>query len=89
MNKLIRFTTFVALVMLGGCAGLLREAPSIGDPEDIVQKKMGAPTSIYGAGDTRGPAGEDTYLGEADDFHPNDAGHRAIADTLLAAVTVE
>jgi hypothetical protein len=54
--------------MLGGCAGLLRQAPGIGDPEDIVRQKMGAPTSIYGAGNDRlfeyatGPMGQQTYM---------------------------
>lgn len=68
MNKLIRFTTWVALVMLGGCAGVPRQAPSIGDSEDIVQNKMGAPTSIYGAGNDRifeyatGPMGQFTWM---------------------------
>jgi len=68
MKKLIRFTTFAALVLLGGCAGMLRQAPTIGDPEDIVQKKMGLPTSIYGAGNDRifeyatGPMGQHTWM---------------------------
>jgi hypothetical protein len=68
MNKLIRFTTFVALAMLGGCAGMLRQAPAIGDPEDQVKQKMGEPTSIYGAGNDRlfeyatGPMGQQTWM---------------------------
>lgn len=68
MKKLIIFTTFAALVMLGGCAAMLREAPTIGDPEDIVKQKMGAPTSIYGAGNDRffeyatGPMGQHTWM---------------------------
>jgi lysophospholipase L1-like esterase len=28
---------------------------------------------------TRGPAGRPTFLGPSDDFHPNSAGHAAIA----------
>jgi hypothetical protein len=68
MNKLIRFTTLCGLLALGGCAGLIRETPSIGDAEDIVQQKMGAPTSIYGAGNDRlfeyatGPMGQQTWM---------------------------
>jgi lysophospholipase L1-like esterase len=37
---------------------------------------------------TRGPAGRPTFLGPADGFHPNSAGHAAIAraiETLLGA----
>ncbi|QOY93243.1 outer membrane protein assembly factor BamE [Massilia sp. UMI-21] len=68
MRKLIGFTTFAALLLLGGCAGLLRQAPDIGDSEDIVQQKMGAPTAIYGAGNDRifeyatGPMGQFTWM---------------------------
>ncbi len=68
MDKLIRFTTCAALVLLGGCASLLRQAPAIGDSEAIVQQKMGAPTAIYGAGNERifeyatGPMGQFTWM---------------------------
>lgn len=68
MRKLIRFTTLAALVLLGGCAGLLRQAPDIGDSESIVQQKMGTPTAIYGAGNDRifeyatGPMGQFTWM---------------------------
>ncbi len=34
-----------------------------------------------------GPAGRETFAGAGDEFHPNDAGHRAIADAVLAALT--
>jgi acyl-CoA thioesterase-1 len=33
-----------------------------------------------------GPAGTPTAQGPSDVFHPNDAGHRAIADRLVAAI---
>jgi lysophospholipase L1-like esterase len=33
---------------------------------------------------TRGPAGRPTYLGPGDDFHPNTAGHAAIAQAIEA-----
>lgn len=36
----------------------------------------------------RGPAGTATFLGDSDDFHPNDAGHRAIADRVLDRLKV-
>jgi lysophospholipase L1-like esterase len=34
----------------------------------------------------RGPEGRATFLGVGDDFHPNDLGHRAIADAILAVL---
>ncbi|MFC9997682.1 SGNH/GDSL hydrolase family protein [Nocardia sp. NPDC127526] len=36
----------------------------------------------------RGPAGLPTFSGTSDDFHPNDLGHRSIADLVLDSVTV-
>ncbi|HEX4215508.1 MAG TPA: SGNH/GDSL hydrolase family protein [Candidatus Dormibacteraeota bacterium] len=35
-----------------------------------------------------GPAGAATYLGTSDWFHPNDAGHDAIAELLLQVISV-
>jgi len=37
---------------------------------------------------TIGPAGLPAFTGKSDDFHPNDTGHRAIADALLARIKV-
>ncbi|BAJ75713.1 lysophospholipase L1 [Microbacterium testaceum StLB037] len=34
----------------------------------------------------RGPEGRPTFLGTGDDFHPNDLGHRAIANAILAVL---
>lgn len=34
-----------------------------------------------------GPEGRDSFAGPGDDFHPNDTGHRAIADGVLKALT--
>ena len=54
--------------MLGGCAGLIRQAPTVGDSAEMVQQKMGTPTAIYGAGNDRifeyatGPMGQQTYM---------------------------
>lgn len=36
----------------------------------------------------RGPAGVATFGGSSDAFHPNDRGHRMIADRLLGAISV-
>lgn len=35
----------------------------------------------------RGPAGRSTWLGAADNFHPNDGGHAAIAQAILMALS--
>ncbi|TFC59470.1 SGNH/GDSL hydrolase family protein [Cryobacterium sp. TMB3-1-2] len=43
---------------------------------------------IFEADGTRGPVGTATPFGESDTFHPNDSGHRQIADAILAALTV-
>ena len=37
---------------------------------------------------TIGPAGVPAFTGNSDMFHPNDAGHRAIADALLERIKV-
>ena len=68
MKPLIRITTLALALSLAGCAGLIRQTPSIGDAEAIVQQKMGEPTAIYGAGNDRlfeyatGPMGQQTYM---------------------------
>jgi acyl-CoA thioesterase I len=38
--------------------------------------------------DLRGPAGVATFGGKSDAFHPNDRGHRMIADRVLDAISV-
>jgi lysophospholipase L1-like esterase len=45
-------------------------------------------SDLYERSDLKGPSGEPTESGQSDSFHPNDLGHRAIADRLLGAVTV-
>ncbi|VXC76977.1 hypothetical protein [Massilia sp. 9I] len=68
MNTLIKITTLAAALALGGCAGLIRQAPSLGDPVAVVQQKMGMPTSIYRIADEQlfeyatGPMGQQTYM---------------------------
>ena len=37
----------------------------------------------------KGPAGEETYKGLSDDFHPNDDGHAAIHERVMEAIDVE
>jgi acyl-CoA thioesterase-1 len=43
-------------------------------------------TSTFAAEGLRGPAGRRTWAGAADLGHPNDAGHRRIADMVLAMI---
>jgi lysophospholipase L1-like esterase len=35
---------------------------------------------------SRGPVGVKTWAGVSDAFHPNDAGHKAIADLILKRI---
>lgn len=44
--------------------------------------------TLYQDPTTIGPAGLPSYLGESDDFHPNDRGHELIASALLERVQV-
>jgi len=39
---------------------------------------------LFATADFHGPDGRATFVGAGDDFHPNDAGHRAIADAVLS-----
>ncbi|WZH35156.1 MAG: SGNH/GDSL hydrolase family protein [Microbacterium enclense] len=41
---------------------------------------------LFATPELRGPDGRDTFVGAGDDFHPNDAGHRAIADAVRAVL---
>lgn len=43
---------------------------------------------IYDAAGSRGPEGVTTWIGKSDTFHPNDAGHAAIAHAIAAAINV-
>ncbi|MDF2920531.1 SGNH/GDSL hydrolase family protein [Microbacterium sp. NPDC086615] len=41
---------------------------------------------LFALPELHGPDGRDTFAGPGDDFHPNDAGHRAIADAVLGVL---
>lgn len=43
---------------------------------------------LYDEPGMRGPAGQPAFGGTSDDFHPNDAGHAAIAARILENLTV-
>jgi lysophospholipase L1-like esterase len=45
--------------------------------------------ALYLSAQFRGPAGVPGFAGLSDDFHPNDAGHKALAGAVLAAVPRE
>jgi hypothetical protein len=68
MKPLLRITTVALLLALGACAGIIRQAPSIGDPVAVVQQKMGAPTGVYRDGADQvfeyatGPMGQQTFM---------------------------
>lgn len=46
-------------------------------------------TQLFERGDTYGPEGVPTWAGPSDNFHPNDVGHRLIADAIIAKLTVD
>ena len=41
-------------------------------------------SDLFDSSGFRGPAGRQTFGGVSDDFHPNDVGHRAIANRIVA-----
>lgn len=45
-------------------------------------------TAAYESEGTYGPEGAKSWLGPSDNFHPNDKGHRMIADLILERITV-
>ncbi|WP_307486005.1 SGNH/GDSL hydrolase family protein [Microbacterium trichothecenolyticum] len=62
--------------------------------DEVIARACGERGGIYvGLADAfadpanHGPAGRETFAGEGDDFHPNDAGHRAIAERILLALS--
>lgn len=43
---------------------------------------------VFAGPGNRGPAGLQTWVGVSDDFHPNDQGHRRLADAILERIKV-
>lgn len=68
MQKLVKTTLPIMVLLLGGCAGMGRVAPTVGDPLASVTAKFGAPTAIYAAPEGQvleyatGPFGQATYM---------------------------
>lgn len=77
------------------CVGLWRRAWRAWPYDRIIKREAArydaafVPLSdAYDNPATRGPAGRSTWLGSADNFHPNDLGHRVIAGRVLHALRV-
>jgi hypothetical protein len=68
MHRMAKITTLALLLALAGCAGMLRQAPAIGDPVATVIAKFGQPTARYPAEGGQlleyatGPFGQATYM---------------------------
>lgn len=66
MNEMSKLLTLVTAVLLAGCA--MRTPPNPGDPQDVVQSKLGTPTAVYTDGAIRtleyatGPMGQFTWM---------------------------
>jgi lysophospholipase L1-like esterase len=78
--KLVCLTTWVpkdlppARIPASFYDATIRRACSAGAVADL--------SPIYAQSDTRGPEGHPTFLGPGDGFHPNSAGHAAIAQAI-------
>ncbi|UVW27591.1 hypothetical protein [Massilia sp. H6] len=68
MRLPIKLTMLAALALLGGCAGLIQQAPTLGDPVAVVEQKMGRPSARYRVGSGQvfeyatGPMGQQTFM---------------------------
>ncbi len=68
MHILSKLTATLLALALAGCAGLMREAPAIGNPLATVTAKFGQPTAVYPAASGQvleyatGPFGQATYM---------------------------
>src|SRR4051812_44885561 len=80
--KLVCLTTWVppdlppAEIPAGFYDATIRHACAVGTVVDLA--------ALAGQPGMRGPAGRSTFLGAGDDFHPNSAGHAAIARLIEA-----
>jgi len=68
MQKILKATILACVLGLTGCVGLMRTAPSIGDPAEVVKTKFGQPTAVYPAPSGQvfeyatGPLGQFTWM---------------------------
>ncbi|GGH93718.1 SGNH/GDSL hydrolase family protein [Arthrobacter liuii] len=94
LNKITAGSPGVALV----CAGVWEDVnggPDALPYNNVISSECTARggrfvnlTPIYKNPATIGPVGVPSFGGVSDNFHPNDTGHRAIADALLAQIKV-
>lgn len=68
MQKILKASILACVLGLTGCVGLMRTAPSIGDPVEVVKAKFGQPTAVYPAPSGQvfeyatGPLGQFTWM---------------------------
>jgi hypothetical protein len=68
MRKIAKISILSLALCLGGCAGLIRTPPMVGDSIDTVKLKLGTPTAVYSAGPEQlleyatGPMGQYTWM---------------------------
>jgi hypothetical protein len=68
MRKMVKLLILIAVLGTTGCAGMVRTAPSPGDPADTVRAKFGQPTAVYPAAQGQvfeyatGPMGQATFM---------------------------
>jgi hypothetical protein len=68
MHRMVKMISVALLLALAGCAGMLRQAPAIGDSLATVTAKFGPPTARYPAAAGQlleyatGPFGQATYM---------------------------
>jgi len=66
MYKMSKLSILASALLLAGCA--MRTPPDPGDPQDVVQSKLGTPTAVYADGAARtleyatGPMGQFTWM---------------------------
>lgn len=84
----------VCLGVWGPTAGCTQQGARLADYDAAIAVQCRARggafvvlSHVYDDGRSRGPAGRPTPFGVSDDGHPNDVGHRLVADIVLATVS--
>ena len=86
MRKIVKATILAVACTLSACAGVIRTAPSIGDPLETVQAKFGPPTAVFPTAGGQvleyrtGPMGQFTWMAR---IGPD--GRLAAFDQVLSA----
>lgn len=92
VEKVVSSAPDATLICLGVWAnqdGARNYDPHIQRPCEDAGGRFLRLTDLYDTPENHGPAGKPAFGGISDEFHPNDAGYKAIADRLLSAVTVK